>query len=91
MFAQTMPAFIDTSAFAVKASLNPTALFTVSFLALGANVALAVFEIYKVSKNRVMPWTGKPVFSDTRAYARVMAIEEGAPSANAAASTTTIA
>jgi hypothetical protein len=78
MFAQTLPAFIDTSAFAVKASLNPTALFIVSFLALAANIGVAVFEVYKVSKNRVMPWTGKPVFSDTQAYAKVMAIEEGA-------------
>jgi hypothetical protein len=77
MFAQTMPAFIDTSAFAVKASLNPTALFTVSFLALAANVGVAVFEVYKVRKNRVMPWSGKPVFSDTRAYEQVIAIEEG--------------
>jgi hypothetical protein len=83
MFAQTMPAFIDTSAFAVKASLNPTALFTVSFLALAANIGVAVFEVYKVRKTRVMPWTGRPVFSDTKAYERVVALED--PSAGAPA------
>ncbi|MDR1013914.1 MAG: DUF5692 family protein, partial [Coriobacteriales bacterium] len=85
MFAQTMPAFIDTSAFAVKASLNPTALFTVSFLALVANIGVAVFEVYKVRRNRVMPWSGRPVFGDTRAYERVMAIEEGTAVSGSAA------
>jgi hypothetical protein len=32
-----------------------------------------------------MPWSGKPVFSDTRAYEQVMAIEEGRASAPSAA------
>jgi hypothetical protein len=30
-----------------------------------------------------MPWSGKPVFSDTRAYEQVMAIEEGRTPASA--------
>jgi Family of unknown function (DUF5692) len=33
---------LDNSTFAVKASLNPTALFLVSFLALGVNIAVFV-------------------------------------------------
>jgi hypothetical protein len=47
----------------------------VSFLALAANIGVAVYEVYKVRKNHVMPWSGKPVFSDTKAYEHVVAIE----------------
>jgi hypothetical protein len=76
MFAQTMPAFIDEGSFAVKASLNPTALFTVSFIALAANVAVAVYEIYVVRKTGAKPWKGEPVFNNTRAYREVSILEE---------------
>ena len=41
---------LDLSAFAVKASLNPTALFLVSFLALAANIAVFVYHFAKVLK-----------------------------------------
>ena len=41
---------LDKSAFAVKASLNPTALFTVSFLALAVNIAVFVYHFAKVLK-----------------------------------------
>jgi hypothetical protein len=43
---------LDNSVFAVKASLNPTALFLVSFLALGANIAVFVYHFAKVLKYR---------------------------------------
>jgi hypothetical protein len=79
MFAQTMPLFIDEGAFAVKASLNPTALFTVSFIALAANVAVAVFEVYTIRKTGARPWTGEPVFNNTRAYREVAALESVEP------------
>jgi hypothetical protein len=42
--------FFDDSVFAVKASLNPTALFLVSFLALAVNVAVFVYHFAKVFK-----------------------------------------
>ena len=41
---------LDNSVFAVKASLNPTALFLVSFLALVANIAVFVYHFAKVIK-----------------------------------------
>lgn len=40
----------DNSVFAVKASLNPTALFLVSFLALVVNIAVFVYHFAKVLK-----------------------------------------
>lgn len=41
---------LDDSVFAVKASLNPTALFLVSFLALVVNIAVFVYHFAKVIK-----------------------------------------
>ena len=43
---------LDDSVFAVKASLNPTALFLVSFLALVVNIAVFVYHFGKVLKYR---------------------------------------
>jgi hypothetical protein len=43
---------LDYSVFAVKASLNPTALFLVSFLALVVNIAVFVYNFAKVLKYR---------------------------------------
>lgn len=42
--------FLDNSVFAVKASLNPTALFLVSLLALVVNIAVFVYHFGKVLK-----------------------------------------
>jgi len=44
--------FLDNSVFAVKASLNPTALFLVSFLALVVNIAVFVYHFAKVIKHK---------------------------------------
>ncbi|MBV9037049.1 MAG: hypothetical protein JO182_21335 [Acidobacteriaceae bacterium] len=41
---------LDDSVFAVKASLNPTALFLVSFLALAVNIGVFVYHFAKVLK-----------------------------------------
>jgi hypothetical protein len=43
---------LDDSVFAVKASLNPTALFLVSFLALVVNIAVFAYHFAKVLKYR---------------------------------------
>ena len=43
---------LDGSVFAVKASLNPTALFVVSFLALAMNIAVFVYHFAKVLKHK---------------------------------------
>jgi len=47
--------FLDDSVFAVKASLNPTALFLVSLLALVANIAVFVYHFAKVLKYKRNP------------------------------------
>ena len=49
------PSFVDNSIFAVKASLNPAALFTVSLVALLANMAVFVYHFAKVFKYRRSP------------------------------------
>jgi len=55
MFAMSFPAFIDTSKFAVKSSHNPKALFIVSAVALVANMAVLVYNIYKIRKLKRNP------------------------------------
>jgi hypothetical protein len=57
---------LDDSVFAVKASLNPTALFLVSFLALVVNIAVFVYHFTKVLKYKRNLATG--VHSDLGEY-----------------------
>ena len=56
MFVMCFPGFVDTSKFAVKSSHNKTALFVVSALALGSNIAVFVYHFYKVYKYRRNPF-----------------------------------
>jgi hypothetical protein len=71
MFAMTFPAFIDTSKYAVKASQNTTALFTISAIALLANIALIVFHIYKIVKNKRNPLKDE-IYTDLEIYKSVV-------------------
>lgn len=57
MFVMCFPSFVDTSMFAVKASLNPAALWTVSVLSLAVNVAVFVYHFAKAAKHRRNPVT----------------------------------
>jgi hypothetical protein len=50
MLCMSFSYLLDLSVFAVKASLNPTALFLVSFLALVVNIAVFVYHFAKVIK-----------------------------------------
>ncbi|MFO7865067.1 MAG: DUF5692 family protein [Salinivirgaceae bacterium] len=70
MFTMSFPAFSDTSAFAVKSSHSETALWLVSGLALLSNVALIVYHVYKIRKNRRNPLT-EEVYTDTQAYKKL--------------------
>lgn len=70
MFAMTCPMFIDDSMFAVKATQNPTALFVVSFLALAANIAVAVYMVYKIVKTKRNPYTSE-LYTDLNCYKEV--------------------
>jgi Family of unknown function (DUF5692) len=67
---------LDDSVFAVKASLNPTALFLVSFLALVVNVAVFVYHFAKVLKYKRNIAAG--VHSDLGEYQALIA-ERGSP------------
>jgi hypothetical protein len=67
MFAMTFPAFIDTSKYAVKASQNTTALFTISAMALIANIALIIFHGYKIVKSKRNPINDE-VYTDLKSY-----------------------
>jgi hypothetical protein len=50
MLCMSFSNYFDNSIFAVKASLNPIALFLVSFLALVVNIAVFVYHFAKVFK-----------------------------------------
>ena len=70
MFVMCFPAFVDTSMFAVKASLKPEALWLVSILSLVSNVAVFVYHFYKVAKHKRNPITTE-VYSDLKAFEKV--------------------
>lgn len=71
MFTMAVPAFVGDSQFSVESSHNPAALFTVSALALAANVALAVWQITKMVKGRKNPLKVE-IYNDTAAYRHVI-------------------
>ena len=70
-FAMTVPPFIDTSAFAVKSSHNPNALFLVSIPALASNVALLVCEVVRIAKTKKNPLK-EELYTDLAAYTKVL-------------------
>lgn len=72
MFVMTFPNFVDTSIFAVKSSHSTTALWVVSGLALASNIAVLVYEIYRILKTRRNPlkeeiYIGLPVYQQVAA------------------------
>ena len=75
MFAQTYPAFIDESQFAVRSSHNTTALFIVSLIALLANIAVFVYMAYKVVKTKRNPYTSE-LYTDLKCYKEVKSLAE---------------
>ncbi|EOR21149.1 hypothetical protein A500_14173 [Clostridium sartagoforme AAU1] len=70
MFAQTFPAFIDEGKFVVSSTYNETPLFIFSLLALLANIAVAIYMIYKVIKTRRNPYKGE-LYTDLNKYHEV--------------------
>jgi hypothetical protein len=72
MFVMSYPAFVDTSAYAVKSTNNDTMLFIVSFIALLANVILIVYHVYRIIKKKINPLKSE-VYTDTAAYKTVIA------------------
>lgn len=71
MFSLTFPYFADTSMFAVKSSHNPVALTIVSSLALASNVAVLIYHVYRIRKNRCNPLKDE-VYKDLNGYKEVV-------------------
>ncbi len=71
MFTMCLPYFTDFSIFAVKSSHNVAALWTVSGLALAANIAVLVFQVYKMVKTKRNPLK-QEIYTDTKAYQKVV-------------------
>ena len=55
MFTMAVPTFVSDSKFAVDASHDPTALFTVSLLSLLANIAVVVYQVRTIVVKRRHP------------------------------------
>jgi hypothetical protein len=73
MFAQTYPAFIDTGAFAVQSSYNPSALFAVSFAALASNVLVFAYMLYMVKKTGRNPYRAE-LYTDLGVFESIKAV-----------------
>lgn len=72
MFTMSVPAFVTNSQFAVQSSHSNAALFTVSFLALAANVGVLILHIYRVVKFRKNALKDD-VYAGTKAHDQVLA------------------
>ena len=79
MFTMAVPAFVGNSEFAVATSQKPEALFTLSLVALIANVAVGAWQIYRMVKRRRSPLKSE-IYDDTAAYRRVLETVPGHPS-----------
>lgn len=73
MFAMTIPSFIDESQFAVKSTQDPRSLYLMSSLALGANIAVLVYMLYKTIKTHRNGYTAE-LYSDLKGYAEIKAL-----------------
>ncbi len=83
MFTMAVPWFVSDSIFAVETSRSATALFTVSLISLLANVAVLIFQVYTIAKNRLNPFTDQ-LYTNLRQYKEVVAenMEPNAPDSN---------
>ena len=70
MFTMAVPGFVDKSVFAVQSSHSPAALWTVSALSLGANIAVLAYTVYRVRKYKLNPLK-QEIFAGLKAYRAV--------------------
>jgi hypothetical protein len=71
MFVMSFPTFVDTSIFAVKSSHNEAALWLVSILALGSNVAVFIYHFNKVYKRKLNPLK-QEIHTDLKDYKLIL-------------------
>ena len=67
----TVPQFADRIA-PVPTTHNPTAFFVVSFIALAANLAVAIYQFNIIRKKKLNPFKDE-INVDTKAYKNVIA------------------
>ena len=70
MFVMSFPSFIDTSKFAVKSTQNTTALFTMSAIALLANLVLVIYHVSKIVKSKRNP-IKEEIYSDLKSFKQI--------------------
>lgn len=75
MFTMSIPQFTDTSIFAVKSSHNETALWTVSIIALIANIFVLIYHIYKIYKTKRNPLK-EDLYIDLPQYQEIAKLKE---------------
>jgi len=74
MFVMTYPAFVDTSAFAVKSSHSTTALWVVSGLSFAVNVIVTGYHLYRIIKYKRNPFK-QEVYTDLEGYKKIFALK----------------
>lgn len=70
MFVMTVPQFADEIA-PVPSTHNPTAFFVVSLISLLSNVALFVYQFYRIRKMKLNPLKDE-IYKDTETYKKVL-------------------
>ncbi len=73
MFIMTVPQFADELV-PIPTTHNPTAFFTVALVSLLANVALFVYQVYRIRKLRLDPFKDE-IYKGTRTYNRVLELD----------------
>ena len=67
MFAQTFPLFQDSGIQMVTSTYNPVIYTVMGALALGANVAVLAYMIYKAAKTKRNPYKAE-LYTDLKEY-----------------------
>ena len=70
MFAQTFPTFQDESQFFVQSAFNTTTYTIMGALSLAANVAVFVYMMYRVAKQKKNPYTNE-IYTDLKEYKEI--------------------
>lgn len=86
MFTMAVPAFVTDSAFAVRSSNDPRALFVVSLIALVANVAVFAWQLRTIIVRKRNPLTDE-LYDHTPQHAEILAANKPVPDSFEAAET----
>lgn len=79
MFTMAFPAFVSDSMFAVETSHSSTALFMVSAIALAANIAVAIYQVYVIVSRHKNPLRDE-LYVDLADYQKVNALRPASAS-----------